>query len=333
MNVLVTGGGGFLGTAIVKKLLASNYEVTSLSRSRYSHLDEMGVKTIKIDLSDEHSVSSLDLKSFDAIFHVAALAGVWGRFETFHKINFLGTKNLVDKAIADGVEYFIYTSTPSVVFGADDIINGDESISFPKKYYTHYAKTKAMAESYIKELSNDIFKSISIRPHLIWGEGDPHLIPRLRLKAKEGKLRIVGNGENLVDIIHVDNAASAHVNALTSLIQNSSLSGNAYFIGQEKPVNLWDFINQLLAVYKILPIQSYIPFRAAFVLGFILEKFYSLLGIISPEPQMTRFIALQLAKSHYFSHEKAKSDLGYLPTVSIEDGLLMLKEEYESKPI
>jgi nucleoside-diphosphate-sugar epimerase len=333
MNILVTGGGGFLGTTIVKQLLDKKYNVTSLSRNSYTHLEELGVPTIQIDLGDTEKVNKLDLSGFDAIFHVAALAGVWGRYETYYNINYLGTKNLVDKAIEDGVEHFIYTSTPSVVFGDDDILGGDESIEYPSKYYTHYAKTKAMAESYLRDNSTDTFKTISIRPHLIWGEGDPHLIPRLREKAKQGKLRIVGNGDNLVDVIHVSNAAAAHLNALDALSQNSSLSGNAYFVGQENPVNLWEFINQILNVYKINPVESYISFKLAFIIGFVFEKVYLLFGIISPEPPMTRFISLQLAKSHYFSHAKALEDLNYTPVVSIKEGLLKLKAEYEAKPI
>ena len=327
-NILVTGGGGFLGLEIVKQLLDKGHKVTSLSRNHYESLEVLGVKTLKVDLTNTEEISKLDLKQFDCVFHVAALAGVWGSYDSFYNINYMGTKNLVDKCLEDQVSKFIYTSTPSVVFGDDDILNGDESLEFPSKYYTHYAKTKSMAESYVKAKSSNSFLTISIRPHLIWGEGDPHLIPRLKEKARSGRLKIVGDGDNMVDIIHVSNAAHSHILAMESLSDRPELSGNSYFVGQERPVNMWHFLNQILEVYKIEKIEDRVSFSIAFYLGFVFEVIYKIIGIKSPEPPMTRFIALQLAKSHYFSHAKAKCDLGYSPILTIEEGLLKLKEEY-----
>ncbi len=322
MKVLVTGGGGFLGQYIVKELISESHDVWSLSRNHYISLDKLGVKTIECDLSDSEVVNRLDLSDFDAIIHTAAKAGVWGDFSDYNNINYHGTKNLFDKAVIDKVKYFIYTSSPSVVFGSEDIILGDEGLKYPKKFYTHYAKTKARAEAYIfeQEKSKDIHV-IALRPHLIWGPGDPHLFPRIIQKGKAGKLKRVGAGENLVDIIYVENAAMAHLQALKALVANSSISGNAYFIGQERPVNLWNFIDEILSLSKAPLIDSELSFNKAFYVGLFLEKIFEFMGIKHPEPPMTRFVALQLAKNHYFSHEKAKNDFGYSPKVTIEEGL------------
>jgi len=319
MNVLVTGGGGFLGTYVIKELLKRNYTVTNLSRHNYTHLEELGVSTLNVDLSAAENVDALDLSPFEAIFHIAALAGVWGKYDNYYSINYTGTVNLFNKAKKDGVQYIVYTSTPSVVFGKDDIIKGDEKLDYPENYLTAYAQTKSMAEKFILE-QKDI-KSIALRPHLIWGPGDPHILPRLKEKARLGKLKRVGDGENLVDIIYVENAAIAHVDALKALVDNPSLSGNPYFIGQENPVNLWEFINTLLVKSKLEPVEDSVSFSLAYKVGYLLEKAFSLLGIIKPEPPMTRFVATQLAKSHYFSHDKATKDFGYHPHVSIEEGL------------
>jgi len=319
MKVLVTGGGGFLGGNIVKELLKRGHEVTNLSRNLYPDLTSLEVKTLQVDLTDKKKVNELNLKEFDAIFHVAALAGVWGKYETYYAINFEGSVNLFNKAKSDGVKHFIYTSTPSVVFGKDDIHGGDESCPYPDEYLTAYAKTKSMAEKFI--LAQDGVNTIALRPHLIWGPGDPHILPRLKEKAHLGKLKIVGEGDNLVDIIYVENAAVAHVDAYEALSKNNSLSGNAYFIGQEKPVNLWEFINTLLVKSKLEPIEESVSFKMAYIVGFILEKVFKLIGINKPEPPMTRFVATQLAKSHYFSHAKAYEDFGYLPKITIEQGL------------
>lgn len=320
MKILVTGGGGFLGFWIVKKLLAKKYEVINFSRNHYSHLEELGVKTIIGNLENKDSILSA-LNDIDAIFHVAALAGVWGKQEDYLNTNYEGSKLLVEAALEKNIKYFIYTSTPSVVFGKDDIEGADESVLFPETYLTSYAYSKSLAEKYILNSKSDSFFPLAIRPHLIWGPGDPHLFPRLLRKAREGKLKRVGLGENLVDIIYVENAADAHVQAFETLLVNSSLAGRAYFIGQEKPVNLWDFINKVIALDGQEPIEDSISFKTAYILGFIFEKIYKLLGISKPEPPMTRFIATQLGKSHYFSHKRAFDDFGYKPAITIEDGL------------
>jgi nucleoside-diphosphate-sugar epimerase len=323
MRILVTGGGGFLGTHIIKELLKNpRYIVTNFSRHNYSHLEEIGVPTIRGDLTNPADVEKALLQGFDAIFHVAALAGVWGRYQDFYNINYLGTKNLIEAAEAQGVQRFIYTSTPSVVFGRDDLLGVDEECPYPKEFLTPYAETKSMAEKLVLQKNNSkTFLTCALRPHLIWGPGDPHLFPRVIQKGKEGKLRIVGDGENLVDIIYVENAAMAHVQAFEHLAPSSRVCGEAYFVGQERPVKLWDFINQVLGYVKIEPVMKAIDVTTAYRLGWFFEKVFKAAGIQKPEPPMTRFVALNLGKSHYFSHAKAKRDFGYSPRVSIEEGL------------
>jgi nucleoside-diphosphate-sugar epimerase len=321
-HVLVTGAGGFLGSYIVKELLERGYKVTGLARNVYPELVSLGVEFVKCDLSVKEEVEQLDLGSFDGLIHTAALAGVWGSYQRYETINYLGTIYLYERAKACGLKNIVYTSSPSVVFGEDDIVDGDETLNYPEKYYTHYAKTKAMAEEYILAHSiDDQLNTVSLRPHLIWGPGDPHLIPRVLEKAKKGKLKIVGRGDNLVDIIHVRNAALAHVQALETLFKTDEFNGESYFIGQERPVNLWDFLNSVLALKGLPLITQEVNFNLAFHLGHGFELLFKLVGIERPEPPMTRFVALQLAKSHYFKHDKAKRDFGYEPKVSIEQGL------------
>jgi nucleoside-diphosphate-sugar epimerase len=323
MRILITGGGGFLGTYIIKELLKNpKYIVTNFSRHGYTHLENMGVPTIKGDLKNPADIERALSQGFDAIFHVAALAGIWGRFQDFLEINYLGTKNLLEAAEAQGIERFIYTSTPSVVFGKDDLLGVNEDQPYPKEHLTPYAETKSMAEKLVLQKNNSKnFLTCAIRPHLIWGPGDPHLFPRIIQKGKEGKLRIVGDGENLVDIIFVENAALAHVLAFENLKPESQVCGQAYFVGQERPVKLWDFVNQILGYVKIDPVLNAIDTQSAYRLGWFMEKVFKFAGILKPEPPMTRFVALNLGKSHYFSHEKAKRHFGYYPRVSIEEGL------------
>lgn len=323
MRILVTGGGGFLGTHIIKELLKNpTYLVTNFSRHSYPHLEDMGVPTIKGDLKKKEDVERALAQGFDAIFHVAALAGVWGRYEDYYGINYLGTKNILEAAKATGIKKFVYTSTPSVVFNKDDLLGVGEEQPYATEFLNAYSETKTLAEQLVLKMNDgSSFLTCAIRPHLIWGPGDPHLFPRVIQKGKEGKLRIVGEGENLVDIVYVENAALAHVQAFEHLNPGSRVCGQAYFVGQERPVKLWDFINQVLGHVKVEPVVRSIDVDTAYRLGWILEKVFKFLGIQKPEPPMTRFVALNLGKSHYFSHEKAKRDFGYTPRISIEEGL------------
>lgn len=321
MKILVTGGGGFLGTYIIKELLKNpSYMVTNFSRHSYVHLEELGVPTIKGDLRKVEDVKRALEFGFDAIFHVAALAGVWGKYEDYYSINFEGTKNLITIAQESGVKKFIYTSTPSVVFGEGDLMGADESTPYAETHFTSYAETKTMAEKLVLSSASESFLTCAIRPHLIWGPEDPHLFPRVIARAREGKLRVVGTGDNLVDIVYVENAALAHVQAFENL-SSTRVNGQAYFIGQERPVNLWQFINEVLGILDIPLINRQIDAKLAFYLGSIFEFIFKFLGIKKPEPPMTRFVALNLSKSHYFSHEKARRDFGYVPRVSIEEGI------------
>lgn len=323
MRILVTGGGGFLGTYIITELLKNpTYIVTNFSRHSYSHLEDIGVPTIKGDLKKKEDVERALDQGFDAIFHVAALAGVWGKYEDYYGINYLGTKNLIEAAKAKGVSRFVYTSTPSVVFNKDDLLGVGEEQPYATEFLNAYSETKTMAEKLVLEMNDGkSFMTCAIRPHLIWGPGDPHLFPRVIQKGKEGKLKIVGDGENLVDIVFVENAALAHVLAFEKLTPGSPVCGEAYFVGQERPVKLWGFINQVLSQVKVDPVISSIDISTAYRLGWLLEKIFKFLGIQKPEPPMTRFVALNLGKSHYFSHAKAKKHFGYEPRVSIEEGL------------
>jgi 2-alkyl-3-oxoalkanoate reductase len=323
MKILVTGGGGFLGSYIVRELLKNpTFIITNFSRHSYPELEDLGVPTIKGDLCQRADVErALDF-GFDAIIHVAAKAGVWGRYQEFYDINFLGTKHLVELAKLKGVTRFVYTSTPSVVFNETDLLGVDETTPYATTFLTPYAQTKAMAEKFVlSQNDSSSFLTCAIRPHLIWGPGDPHLFPRIIQKAKASRLRKIGDGENLVDIAYVENVATAHVQALNHLHSLSPVAGEAYFIGQERPVNLWNFIDQILSHAKLPPVDKYMASSMAYKMGYVLEILFKFLGIYKPEPPMTRFVAQNLSKSHYFSHAKAHRHFGYRPVISIEEGL------------
>ncbi len=261
----------------------------------------------------------------DTVFHIAAKAGIWGSWSEYRKINIEGTVNIADSCRRNGVVCLVYTSTPSVVFDRGSIENGDEDLPYAQRFLCSYAKSKVAAERYLLENLSEEMRVCALRPHLIWGPDDPHLIPRLLERGKMGELKIVGDGRNKVDITFVDNAAYAHILAALSLHESSRISGQAYFIGQERPVFLWDWINDLYRELGIAQLEKKVPLAAAYLAGWLLEILHGMVRA-KKEPRMTRFLALQLSRSHFFSHERAKKDFGYEPLISIEEGQRRLLE-------
>jgi nucleoside-diphosphate-sugar epimerase len=326
-NVMVTGGGGFLGKAIVKKLLKKNYNVTSFSRKFYPELEKMGVGQIQGDIIDENRVSDA-FKQIDAVFHVAAKSGeVWAPFEDFFKVNVTGTQNVISACLKNSIKQLIHTSSPSVIFDGKDMENVDENVPYPKKYMAPYPETKAMGEKLVRNVAEKKLATIILRPHIIWGPEDNHILPTLIKRAK--RLKRVGQKEYLVDTIYVDNAADAHILAFEKLCEKPSLSGNIYFISQDEPIPIWKIINAFFNAAGLPPMKGQISEKILYIAGTIFEFTYKLFNI-KRAPLMTRMAAKELSTSHWFNISKAKKDLGYYPKISTEEGLKRLKQWFAS---
>ena len=320
-HLLVTGGGGFLGKAIVKALVSRGDRVTSFSRNFYPDLAQWQVRQIRGDIADPRAVANA-CAGMDGVYHVAARAGVWGAYGDFYRANVLGTENVIAGCRENNVPQMVYTSSPSVVFDGSDMAGVDESVPYPAVFHAPYPETKALAEQKVRAAANDTFKVIILRPHLIWGPGDNHLLPGIVSRAK--RLRRIGDGTNRVDTIYVDNAAHAHILAGDRLRKNPSLSGNIYFISQDEPISLWEMVDHFLAAAGLPPVQGEVSAKGAYRMGGMLELLYKILPL-KGEPPMTRFGARELATSHWFDISRAKQDLGYQPLVSIEEGLMRMK--------
>lgn len=329
-RALVTGGGGFVGSYIVKQLLERNVEPVVIGRNSYPAMESLGVTCVVGDICDL-SFMKKQTQGIDTVFHVAAFAGIWGKWDDYYRINVLGTENVIKACRAGNVNRIIYTSTPSVVFNGDNIVNGNEELPYAEKPLCNYAKSKIIAEKLVLNsgLKKEGFHTCAIRPHLVWGPGDPHLVPRLLERGRRQQFKKVGDCTNMVDISYVENVAEAHLLAADNLETSKTASGKAYFISQGTPVNLWQWIDELFREMDIPEIKSRVPFCLAYGVGAVLEGIYSLFEK-HEEPEMTRFLAEQLAKSHYFSIEQARKDLGYSPRVSTEEGMKRLLSTYSA---
>ena len=326
--VLVTGGAGFLGRAIVERCQQRGYKIRIAGRSpRPSDLPPE-VEYVQGNLADE-KVAQKAVQGCVYIFHVAAKAGIWGKWEDFVAANITATHHLLEAAKANSIRAFVYTSTPSVVFNGESFKGANESLPYGDHWLCAYAETKATAEKIALKASSPQMPVCALRPHLIWGPGDHHLFPRILARARAGKLRIVGDGENLVDVTHVDTAANAHLNALDALLVGRA-HGQAYFISQGQPVKLWEFINRLLKGAGIPPATRKMSLRQAYTIGRLCEVLWTLLPLPG-EPPMTRFVAVELAKDHYFDTTAAQRDLGLRPAHETWSALDALAATFRQK--
>jgi nucleoside-diphosphate-sugar epimerase len=324
MHALVTGGGGFLGRAIVELLLDRGDQVRSLGRGAYPDLEALGVEVVHADLRDAASVADA-CQGIDCVFHTAALAGIWGTWNTYHQINVQGTLNVLAGCRQQQVPRLVYTSSPSVTFDGSDQCGCNEEAPYATCWLAHYPHSKALAEQAVLTANgkHDL-TTCALRPHLIWGPRDGHLVPRLIQRARSGRLRRVGCGTNRMDIIYIENAATAHLQAADVMRQHDSpVAGKAYFLSQGEPVNCWQWIDQLLELASLPPVQKSVSLATARRVGAIFEGLYGALRLPG-EPPMTRFLAAQLGLSHWFNISAAQQDFGYQPQVTTAEGMRRL---------
>lgn len=373
--MLVTGGTGFLGRNLVERLLGEGRQVSVLGRTPAPDLEKRGVRFIRASLEDAPAVAAA-CAGVETVFHAAAQVGVWGRYGDFFRPNVLGTRAILAGCLAHGVKRLVYTSTPSVVYNGRDLAGADESLPLTRDCPSPYPLTKAIAEREVLAANGDDLRTIALRPHLIWGVGDPHLVPRVLARARAGHLRIVGSGTNRVDLVHIANAVDAHLLAERALLPPAPpascnpigytaaaptpsscnligytgaaptpsscnpigdttaapqrADGRAFFITNGEPVVLWDWINELLRALGEPPVTKRISLPAATVLGAMCELAWRLLPV-SAEPPMTRFVAAELAKDHWFDLRAARRDLGYEPRVSMAQGTAELVASLKSQ--
>jgi 2-alkyl-3-oxoalkanoate reductase len=324
-TILVTGYGGFLGRAICRELISKGYRVRGLARNRYTELESLGVEAIQASATDAIACDTA-CSGVDGVIHTAALAGVWGAAKEYELANVLATDNLVKACLKHHVKALVYTSSPSVTFDGTPQRNMDEQASYPSKWLCHYPRTKAIAEKQVLDANatHDL-STCALRPHLIWGVGDPHLIPRVIDRCRTGKLRCVGDGTNLIDTVHVDHAAIAHRLALErTLDHDSNVSGRAYFITDGAPIECWKWITTILGSAGLSPPDKRISLKSAYRIGAALELFYRF-ARIKTEPPMTRFVAAQLGVDHYFNISSSKERLGYEPISNREQRVQELR--------
>jgi nucleoside-diphosphate-sugar epimerase len=268
----------------------------------------------------------------DAVIHVAAKAGVWGPFPAYYRANVVGTRNVIDACRERGIRRLVHTSTPSVIHAGGDVEGVDERAPIATQFETAYPATKAEAERMVLAANGPGLATVALRPHLIWGPGDPQLVARILARAKAGRLRLVGGGAKLIDSVYIDNAAHAHLLALDRLAPGSFCAGKAYFITQGEPMPQRELINGILKAGGLPPCGKSISPSAAYAVGAAMEILWRMMGR-KDEPMMTRFLARQLATAHWYDISAARRDLGYAPQVTVAEGLARLETHLKTQGV
>ncbi len=318
-RVLVTGGSGFLGLEICRQLVARGTEVVSFTRRPSAALERLGVAQRHGDLTDAAALAEA-VAGCDAVVHNAALAGVSGPRRPYWATNVAGTRAVLSQCRAHGVRSLLYTSTASVVFRPGGLENADRHVPYPRRHLAAYPLTKARGEALVLAADGPALATVSLRPHLIWGPGDPHFTPALLRAARGGRLLMPGDGTNLVDSTHVRTAAHAHLLALDRLHERRPIGGRAYFVSQGEPRPLRDLAISLLAAAGVRAEWRGLPVRLVRGVAAVSET----AARVTRAPGthgLSRFLVAELTHPHWFDLAATRRDLGFAPPVSLADGL------------
>lgn len=315
LRLLISGGQGFLGGTLVRALVALGFrKVAATARRDAPELERLGVEVVRCDLTrKEEAVNAT--RERDVIFHTAAKAGVWGSESSYEQINVQATRHLLEGAKQNGVEHFIHTSSPSVTFQGTSSELETEEAPYGRVPLNSYCRTKIQSEREVLETEG--LKTLALRPHLIYGPGDPHLLPRVFEASEKGRLVRVGSGLSQVDVTHIRDAVGSQLCALAKR-QDETIWGEAYFITSGVPIRLWSWLAHILHWRRLPGVRRSLSLKQAVALGRALEKVWARLDR-QDEPPLTEFSALQLGCTHTYSIEKAQRLLGYEPSIAPYD--------------
>ncbi|MGN6742635.1 MAG: NAD-dependent epimerase/dehydratase family protein [Amnibacterium sp.] len=315
-RVLVTGASGYLGAAVARALVAAGHGVRTLQR-RPSGV--AGARDVLGSVTDA-SARRAALEGAEAVVHLAAKVSLAGDAAEFAAVNVAGTRGLLDDAAAAGVDRFVLVSSPSVAHTGEAIQGDPARPAEPERARGEYARTKAAAELLALAADRPGFAVLAVRPHLVWGPGDPQLVARIQERARRGRLPVVGSGAALVDTCYLDDAVSGILAALDALPR---VHGRAYVLTSGEPRPIGELIAGICAAAGVPAPRRHVPARLARAAGALVEAVWR----VRPgedEPPMTRFLAEQLSTAHWFDQRATRTDLEWVPPVGVTRGLARL---------
>jgi nucleoside-diphosphate-sugar epimerase len=324
MRVLITGGSSLIARRTAESLVARGDEVLCLQRHRLP----VDVPHVLADVRDRAAVLAA-ARGCDAIIHAAAKVGVTGRWEDYRSINVDGTDAVISAAQRCGIARVVHVSTPSVAHTGASIVGAGADPAETGRRGAWYAESKAIAERRALAAASAELGVVAVRPHLVWGPGDTQLVGRIVERARAGRLALVGSGSALIDTTYIDGAASALVAAVDVVAPGARCSGRAYVIANGEPRPIRELILGICHAAGITIAPRHVPRRIAVAAGAVCEAVWAARRATT-EPPLTRFLAEQLGTAHWFDPRPAREDLGWSPTVTIDEGLRRLAAWFAS---
>ena len=319
----VTGGSGFIGGALVHRLVADGWRVRALARSDASAhvVADRGAEAVRGDL-DDVAAMTVGMRGCDVAFHCAATLGEWGDRESFEHGNVEGTRNVLEAARRSGVRRVVHVGTEAALLAGDPLVMVDEHAPLRPDSPALYSSTKAKAEQQVIAAAGDDLEALVVRPRLVWGPGDTTITPTLVEMVKNGRFAWIGGGHHMTSTTHVDNVVEGLV-----LAADNGASGAAYFVTDGEPIEFREFITRLLATQGVSAPKRSLPRGLARAIAGGGERLWSLLPLPG-QPPVTRLAFWLSALETTIDISRARNELGYAPVRTIDDGLQELAQAH-----
>lgn len=322
MIVFLTGGSGFVGRHLIRRLTSDGHQVRALARSQTAAaaVSSVGAEPILGSLNDV-SLMSAAMNGAALVVHAAAMLTAGQREQQqMYQVNVVGTKNVVSAAQSAGVPTLVYVSTEQVLFGGSPLINADERWPYPIHPLGAYGATKGKAEHIVLGAATTDLRTVSVRPRFVWGPGDNTVLPALADAARNGMLRWINGGGYLTSTCHVENLVEGIVAAF-----DNGRSGQAYFLTDGEPQLVRTFISALLETQGVTPPNGNIPAAVAKGLAATIELAWRLMRREGPPP-LDRTTLAVMGSECTVSDQRARTEMGYVPRVSVDGGLAALRQ-------
>jgi nucleoside-diphosphate-sugar epimerase len=320
-KAFVTGGSGFIGGRLIRRLIADGWSVRGLARSDSAErkVAELGATPVRGDLGDAESIAS-GAEGCEVAFHLAAHLGDTGDWEDFERGNVEGTKNALEGCVRAGVRRFVHCGTEAALMAGEPLVNVDETAPLRPDSPAPYPATKAKAEQAVRAASHEGFETVVLRPRFVWGAGDTTLLPEMVKMVEAGRFVWVGGGGQLTATTQVDNVVEGLV-----LAAEKGKPGEAYFVTDGDPVVFRDFVSDLIRTQDVDPPTRSMPGWLGHALAGVGEPAWRFLPLPG-RPPLARFSYWILTQECTIDDSKARRELGYAPIVTREQGLDELRD-------
>ncbi|MEA2367913.1 MAG: hypothetical protein QOH38_631 [Thermoleophilaceae bacterium] len=320
-SAFVTGGSGFIGGRLIRRLVADGWRVRALARSdrSASAVEQAGAEAVRGDLDQVESMRA-GAEGCDFAFHAAAYVKNWGTREDFERGNVVGTRNALEAARSAGVRRFVHVGTEAALLAGQPLRDADETEPLRPDSPALYSSTKAQAEQAVRDANAEGFETVVVRPRFVWGVGDTTIIPSIKEAVERGRFSWIGGGRHRTSTTHVDNTVEGLV-----LGAERGRGGEAYFVTDGEPVVFRDFVTELLATQGVEIPDKKVPAGVVRPLAVVAETLWRVLPLRG-EPPITRFAVWVASLDCTIDISKARRELGYEPVRTRAEGLAELRE-------